>query len=197
MGLRKPDPPPSPFSSRTAWAKVRLAINHQGPTMRTLPAGYPQEAFEAFAWLTNRKQLTVEDMQVLAMIECYGEAYYFVLADGVDNPEAKALLRRNGQEERGHAHRLLKAIKLKSGSDYTLPSSEENPFFKSLPKSLVCDAGIIAAFEQGEANGDLVYQAWADGEPDATVAELLRQNGREETRHGERVTEVRRLLNVA
>ena len=86
--------------------------------MASLPAGYPEQAFDAFAFLKSRTELSIEDMQVLAMIECFGEAFYLVLADNVANDEARALLTRNGNEERGHAHRLLKAIKLKSGEDY-------------------------------------------------------------------------------
>ena len=50
----------------------------------------------------------------------------------------------------------------------------------------------MAALMQGEADGDLVYQVWADAESDPKVAELLRQNGREETRHGERVEQVKK-----
>lgn len=162
--------------------------------MAALPAGYPEEAFTAFAYLKDRKTLTVDDLKVLALIECYGEAFYFKLAENVAHPEASALLRRNGQEERGHAHRMLKAIRLKSGEDYTLPADSENPFFRNLPGEVVCDAGIISALEVGEADGDLTYQAWADNETNAEVAELLRLNGNEETRHGQRATEVRRLL---
>ena len=162
--------------------------------MASLPAGYPEQAFDAFAFLCTRTELSVEDMQVLAMIECFGEAYYFVLAENVSNADAKALLTRNGHEERGHAHRLLKAIKLKSGADFSLPSNEENPFFKFCPTALSCDADTIAALEKGEADGDLVYQVWAEAEKNPQIAELLRLNGREETRHGERVTEVKKLL---
>jgi len=165
--------------------------------MRSLPAGYPEQAFAAFDHLKSRRQLTIEDLQVLAMIECFGEAFYFTLAEGVGNPEAKALLHRNGQEERGHAHRLLKAITLKGGAPFSLPANEDNPFFKFAPTSLDCDANLIAALEQGEADGDLVYQVWADAEPDAQVAELLRQNGREETRHGARVTAVKQMLALS
>ena len=165
--------------------------------MTTLPAGYPEQAFDAFAVLKQRQQLSAEDLQVLALIECFGEAFYFVLADSVDNPEAKALLRRNGQEERGHAHRMLKAIRLKTGKDWALPDNADNPFFRFLPAGLTCDANIIASLEAGEADGDLTYQVWADNEPMPEVAELLRLNGREETRHGERATEVRRILGMA
>ena len=165
--------------------------------MTQLPAGYPEEAFAAFAYLKDRKELSVDDLKVLALIECYGEALYFRLADSVSHPEAKALLRRNGQEERGHAHRMLKAIRLKTGETYELPADAENPFFRNLPSEMACDTGIIGALEAGEADGDLTYQAWADSEANADVAELLRQNGREESRHGQRATEVRRLLTSA
>jgi hypothetical protein len=164
--------------------------------MSTLPDGYPQEAFAAFDVLKSRKQLTIDDMKVLALIECFGEAFYYVLAANVQNPQARALLCRNGQEERGHAHRVLKAIRLKSGQEYKLPQNDENPFFRFLPTELSCDANIIASLEAGEADGDLTYQAWADNEPDAMVANLLRQNGLEETRHGQRATQVRNLLQL-
>ena len=49
----------------------------------------------------------------------------------------------------------------------------------------------------GNAQAKEVIQSWADAEPDPEVAKLLRQNGREEARHGERVNEVRRLLGMA
>ncbi len=165
--------------------------------MVTLPAGYPTEAFAAFAFLQSRKSLSIEDLQVLAMIECYGEHFYFLLADGVGHAEAQALLRRNGQEERGHAHRMLKAITLKGGAPFTLPQPSENPFMAFTPSAVALDKDLIAALEQGEADGDLSYQAWADSESNAEIAELLRLNGREEARHGERVTEVKRLLAAA
>jgi rubrerythrin len=165
--------------------------------MPGLPAGYPEEAFAAFAFLKDRAHLSVDDLKVLALIECYGEAFYFRLADSVSLPEAKALLRRNGQEERGHAHRVLKTIRLKTGEPYELPADADNPFISNLPADVTCDTGIIGALEAGEADGDLTYQAWADNEPDAAIADLLRQNGREESRHGQRATEVRRLLSSA
>ena len=162
--------------------------------MVALPAGYPEQAFDAFAFLKSRTRLSIEDLQVLAMIECFGEAYYFILAEGVADPEAKALLHRNGQEERGHAHRLLKAITLKGGAPFALPANEDNPFFKFVPTSLACDADMIAALEQGEIDGDLVYHVWAEAESDPRIADLLRQNGKEETRHSERVQQVRQRL---
>jgi rubrerythrin len=164
--------------------------------MATLPADMPSDAVEAFMYLKDRQQLSVEDMQVLAMIECWGEAFYQALASGVANTEARGMLERNAAEERGHAHRLLKAIKLKGGAPFELPAREDNPFMAAVPTDVPCNEEVMSLLEQGEADGDLTYQAWADAEPDAQVAELLRLNGREETRHGERVSAVRQLLTA-
>ncbi|MSR13628.1 MAG: ferritin-like domain-containing protein [Gammaproteobacteria bacterium] len=165
--------------------------------MTTLPAEYPKDAFEAFGYLKTRQTLSVEDLKVLAMIECYGEVFYQLLASGVKDAEAKALLTRNGQEERGHAHRLLKAIRLKSGEDFVLPSNEDNPFMALAPSEVPANDELLSMLEQGEIDGDLVYQQWADAEPNAEVAQLYRLNGREETRHCERVIEAKKRLFAA
>ncbi|MCB1748966.1 MAG: ferritin-like domain-containing protein [Gammaproteobacteria bacterium] len=164
--------------------------------MATLPAGYPEDAFEAFALLKTRDELTVDDLKVLALIELYGECFYQRLAAGVEHAEARALLERNGAEERGHAHRVVKAIRLKSGEAYSLPEGADNPFMKLAPSAVPASAELFGLLEQGEVDGDFAYQAWADHESNAEVADLYRLNGREETRHGERVTEVRRLLGA-
>jgi rubrerythrin len=55
-------------------------------------------------------------------------------------------------------------------------------------------ADLFAVLAQGEADGDLAYQTWADAEPNAEVAKLYRQNGAEETQHAERLARVRALL---
>lgn len=162
--------------------------------MTHLPPGYPADAFAAFALLKSRQTLSVEDLQVLAMIECFGEQFYFLLAEGTQHEEAQALLRRNGHEERGHAHRLLQAITLKGGAPFALPDAADNPFMAMAPRELAISSDLIAALEKGEADGDLTYQTWADAEPHAEVAALLRLNGREETRHGERVAAVKLML---
>ncbi|MEQ8233939.1 MAG: ferritin-like domain-containing protein [Gammaproteobacteria bacterium] len=162
--------------------------------MASLPAGYPADAFEAFAFLKTRERLDIEDLKVLAMIECYGEAFYRILAAGVGDAQARELLERNGAEERGHAHRVLKAIRLLGGEPFELPPDEENPFMALAPAAVPADAELFALLEQGELDGDLAYQAWADAEPNAEVAALYRLNGREETRHSERVVEARRRL---
>ena len=61
--------------------------------MASLPDGYPTEAFAAFDFLKTRERLSVEDLKVLAMIECYGEVFYEIIAQGVHDAEAQALLK--------------------------------------------------------------------------------------------------------
>lgn len=164
--------------------------------MYTLPAGYPVEPFAALDHLKSHSTLSIEDMQVLALIETYGEVFYEVMARGIEDSEAQALLLRNAAEERGHAHRLLKAIRLKGGS-FELPDNQDNPFNPFALDHVPASTEIMDLLQQAEVDGDLQYQAWADAEPNAEVAALLRLNGREETRHFERVTEVRKRLAIA
>jgi rubrerythrin len=164
--------------------------------MSMLPAEYPADALAAFELLKSRQSLSIDDMKVLAMIENFGECFYQAIARGVPNDEAKALLHRSGQEERGHAARLVKAIKLKGGS-FELPSDKDNPFLQAAPQLIPSDADFMNGLAQGEMDGDLQYQTWADAEPNPEVAKLLRQNGKEETRHGERIAQVKKLLAMS
>ena len=117
--------------------------------MATLPADYPADAFEAFALLKTRTELSIQDLQVLAMIECYGEHFYELLAAGVAHEQARTLLKRNAAEERGHAHRLLKAIKLKGGDAFSLPENGENPFMALAPESIPLNEELIGLMEMG------------------------------------------------
>jgi hypothetical protein len=165
--------------------------------MTALPPGYPTEAFAAFDFLKSRRELSITDLQVLALIESYGEVFYRILASGVEHAEARTLLTRNAQEERGHAHRILKAIELKGGEPFALPPIEENPFMQFAPVSVPCNAEMLALLEKGEVDGDLQYQTWADTESDPIVAAIYRLNGREETRHSERVVRAKALLLAA
>jgi hypothetical protein len=163
--------------------------------MSAIPAGYPDNQPEAFALLATRARLSIDDLKILALLETAGEAFYFAAARATDNAQAKALLTRNGQEERGHAHRLLKAIAL-LGGEYSLPEADANPYIVPMQLEGMLNADLFAAIQQGEQDGDLQYQAWADAEAEANpeVAKIYRQNGSEETRHSERLAEVAALL---
>lgn len=165
--------------------------------MSAIPAGYPDNQIEAFALLASRARLSIDDLKILALLETAGEAFYFAAAEAVDNTAAKALLTRNGQEERGHAHRVLKAITLLGGEQYTLPEDSANPYIVPMQLDGMFNADLIAMIQKGEQDGDLQYQVWAAAEVEANpeVAKIYRQNGIEETRHSQRLAEVVALLN--
>ena len=165
--------------------------------MYSLPAGYPQDAFAVFAFLKDKKTLDTEDFIVLALVESVGELFYQTLARGLDNAEARSLIERNAAEERGHAHRMLKALRLRGGGEFELPAIENNPFFALAPKEVPVSTDLFGVLETAETDGDAQYQRWADSEPNAEVAQLLRLNGVEETRHCERVQQVKALLEAA
>jgi rubrerythrin len=162
--------------------------------MFTLPAGYPADPIAAFALLKTRRRLDLDDLKVLAMIECYGEVFYLNMANAVGHPEAGALLARNGHEERGHAHRLLKAIALLGDAGFVLPERHDNPFLQREPRAVAPGPEFLEMLVSGEEEGDQLYQGWAAAEPNEEIARLYRQNAAEETRHGERVAQVKRLL---
>jgi Mn-containing catalase len=54
---------------------------------------------------------------------------------------------------------------------------------------------LLAGVQEGETAGDAMYQRYADHEADPEIAEWLRQNGREELRHRERVGKVIEILS--
>jgi hypothetical protein len=155
--------------------------NREEFAMMSIPSGYPADPAAVFAILKDRPTLGADDLKVLAMIEAAGEALYFRIADGVNNPRAAELLRQNGREERGHAYRLAKILRLQTGEDFVPPGDADNPFVASMPAQMPSTLEFIASLEHGEADGDRLYQVWADGAADPEVAKLLRLNGREET----------------
>lgn len=118
---------------------------------------------------------------------------YFGRAEGAASEEARELLRQDGREGTAHAHRLKKAIEILTGEPYTIPTLDENPYGKPPamgPVTLELLSGLI----QAEYGGDKLYQTYAANEPNPEVAALLLQNGREETRHGQRVEKAIALL---
>ena len=134
-------------------------------------------------------------LELMARLENSGEAFYEMLAERVGNDEAAVLLRRNGREEAGHARRVLRALAIKEGDGYEPPAEVFEPLTVNLPDTI--DVSILPFIVAGEIDGDAGYQRWADREPDAEVARLLRLNGREETKHAERVQQVIAILEAA
>lgn len=159
-----------------------------------LPADLPPDFGTAFAKLTALSKLEVDDMKLMILLETAGEPLYAALADGVEPAEAKTLLQQNGREETAHAHRLKKAIEILTGAEYEIPALADNPY-ASVPPMGEVSAELLRGLIQAEFGGDTLYQGYAANEENAEVAELLLQNGREETRHGKRVEEVIALLD--
>jgi rubrerythrin len=164
--------------------------------MSSLPREVPADFAAALARLARTDRLAVEDMKLLILLELAGEPLYARLADRVAPAEAKQLLLQNGREETAHAHRLKRAIEKKTGTPYRLPSLGENPYAEP-PAFPSVNAAMLTAVQQGESGGGSDYQRYADHEPDPEIAEWLRQNGREELGHRDRVARVIEMLGRA
>ena len=145
--------------------------------------------------LAGIEHLDVPAMELMYKLECSGEDFYNALADRIGNEDAAALLRRNGKEELGHARRIARAIAIKQGKEFEPSAELQQRYEVSLPDTI--DHAMLPFIVAGEQAGDAGYQAWADNEPDPEVARLLRLNGREETLHGERVTEAISILEAS
>jgi rubrerythrin len=148
--------------------------------------------FSAAFALGAIEQLDVDAMRLLFRVERSGEDFYNLLADRIGDARAAELLRRNAREERGHSERVRRAIAIKLGGTFE-PSPEDLAHYPiALPETVPPE--LLPQIVQAEIDGDAGYHRWADRETDPEVQRLLRLNGREETVHGERVTEVIAIL---
>ena len=154
-----------------------------------------QDFASASQALAGIEHLDVPAMELMYKLECSGEDFYNVLADRIGNEDAAVLLRRNGKEELGHARRIARAIAIKQGHEFEPSVELQERYSVSLPDTI--DHAMLPFIVAGEQAGDAGYQAWADNEPDPEVARLLRLNGREETLHGERVTQAIAILEAS
>jgi rubrerythrin len=163
----------------------------------SLPTDLPADFNTAFQRLLGRDRLDVEDMKLMVLLETAGDPLYQKLAELAPSEEAAKLLQQNGREETAHAHRLKKAIEILTGSRFEVPHLDDNPYSEPPPLPEALSAEMLRGVVGAEQGGDAMYQRYADNEPNAEVAELLRQNGREELRHGERVEQVITMLERA
>lgn len=148
--------------------------------------------FSAVAALTELETLDVDGMRLLYKVERTGEDFYNLIADRIGDPRAADLLRRNAREEHGHAERVRKALGAKLGAPF-MPTAEDDARYP-VPLPDTIPVALLPQIVHGEIDGDAGYQRWADRESDPEVQRLLRLNGREETVHGERVTQVIAIL---
>lgn len=151
-----------------------------------------RDFFSAVSALATIEQLDVDAMRLLYRVERSGEDFYEMIAARIGNPEAADLLRRNAREERGHAERMRRAIAIKLGGAFEPGPEDVARYDITLPDAI--PAAMLPLIVQGELDGDVGYQRWADRESDPEVQRLLRLNGREETVHGQRVQQVMAIL---
>jgi rubrerythrin len=152
----------------------------------------PQDFGAVAASLGAIEKLDVPELRLMFRLENAGETFYQLLAERLGHAAAADLLRKNAREERGHAERLRRALGRKLGGSWTPEASDLAPFAIALPERV--DAALLAGIVQGELQGDAGYQRWADAEPDPEIQKLLRQNGKEETVHAQRVQQAIALL---
>jgi rubrerythrin len=140
------------------------------------------------------ERLGLAELRLMFRLENAGETFYNRLAERLANAAAADLLRKNAREERGHAERLRRAIERKLGGAWTPEPTDLAPLAIALPERVTGE--LLQGIVQGELQGDAGYQRWADAEPDPEIQRLLRQNGREETVHAQRVKEALTLLGA-
>ena len=162
--------------------------------MQPLPPGAPATLSDAFGYITNLMSPTVEDMMVMVLVEAASKNLYEALAEAVADDQAKALLCANGREELGHAHRVARAIGKITGTDYPVPSPDENPYLAVPLPAYKVDKAMLAGLAETEFNGNNLYDSWATHCGNAEAAALFRENGREEIGHGKRLEQAAALL---
>lgn len=155
-----------------------------------IPAGGPKTTGEALAYIGKlAKGATIDDLKILALVEAVGQKLYEDIASRAQHPEVKKALLANGREELGHAHRVSKAIEILTGEPFPIPEIGENPLFTGINPMPVTKA----AFEglvKGELSGGNLYDGIASGFDNPEVVALLKQNGKEEVQHGQRVQQI-------
>jgi rubrerythrin len=162
----------------------------------TIPAASPQTLGEAFRHIYTVETPSIDDLKVMVLVEAAGLTLYAETAKGTDNQAVKDLLNHNGREEMAHAHRVSKAIRAISGEDFPPPDAADNPYLKGpIPSTPVTAEGLIKTSE-AEFGGDALYERWASSIGNAEAAALFRQNGKEESDHGNRLLAAAALLTA-
>lgn len=160
-----------------------------------LPANAPKTTGEAFAFIrTLINGATVDDLKILALVEAVGLKLYEDIASRAEHPEVKELLMANGREELAHAHRVSKAIEILTGKPFPIPEIDDNPIFTGITPTPVTKAAFAGLVKAEFSGGDL-YDGIAASFDNPEVIALLKQNGREEVKHGHRMQQAEALLS--
>lgn len=163
--------------------------------MNQLPKQMPADGMNAYAYFLTVSQPSIDDLKGMMFLEASGQGLYDGLAAMAGCEEARQILARNGREEKAHAHRLRRAIKILSGETVQVPSPGENPYYNGLGFDALTRE-VLEGLMGAEFDGEALYNVWADGVGNEEAARLLRQNGKEERRHGDRVRKVMALLGA-
>ena len=161
--------------------------------MSLLPAHLPQTVDSATAHIFGVETPTSDDLKVMVYLEAAGQGFYASFAEAAPNEEVRAVMARNGQEEVGHAHRVSRAIKMIYGEDFPVPEPSDNPYY-ARPQGVTLSAEMLNGIAAGELAGDALYEKWATNLGHEEAGRLLRQNGKEEKGHGERMQRAAALL---
>jgi rubrerythrin len=151
------------------------------------PSYMPDSAGEAFKHINAVTAPTIDDLKLMVYLESSGEVGYGDLANSAPSEAIARLLNANGREEVAHAHRVAKAIRAIYGEDFPVPEPKDNPYAKSSVRKL--DRAILEGLVKAENNGKTLYDTWAENTKNEEAAELFRQNGIEEAKHGARAQE--------
>jgi rubrerythrin len=160
--------------------------------MGQLPQDAPESAGAAFARVNAVADPSLDDLKLMVYLEASGQTSYAELAKSAPNAEIRGLLEANGREELAHAHRVARVIKLRSGEDFEPPAAEDNPY--AVASGGKVDRAMLEMLVRAEDRGGALYETWASHAADPEVAALLRQNAREELRHGDRAKQALALL---
>ena len=161
--------------------------------MSTLPDHLPQTVDGAAAHIYAVTKPTVDDLTVMLYLEAAGEGFYASFAEAAPNEEVRAVFKKNGQEEVGHAHRVSRALKLLYDVDFAVPEPADNPYY-ARPSGVALSREMIEDIAKRELAGDALYDLWATNLGHEEAGRLLRLNGREEKGHGERMMRAATLL---
>lgn len=155
--------------------------------MSARPSYMPDSAGEAFKHINAVTNPTIDDLKLMVYLEASGKVGYGELADTAPNEAVAKLLNANGREEVAHAHRVANVIRILTGEDFKVPADADNPYAKKSGNPV--SKATLEYLVNAEFFGDKLYHIWADNCSNAEAADLLRQNGKEETKHGKRAQE--------
>jgi rubrerythrin len=161
-----------------------------------LPAGAPSTLGEAFAHIGTLSAPSIDELKMMVLLEAAGQELYRGMVPGTDNAGVAAILEHNGREEMAHAHRVSKAILAISGEAYAPPEPADNPYLTEAMPAKPITADGLRGMAQGEFSGEALYERWAANIGNDEAARLFRQNGKEETDHGNRLFEAALLLEA-